>query len=102
MSGADPSDSGVVSGLFNTVQQVAGALGLAILSTVAVTHTRGLLAAGTGAAMARTAGYRVAFAVAGGFVLGALVLAITVLRRPGGTPRPAPADRIESVRTGRS
>ncbi|GIL31937.1 MFS transporter [Actinocatenispora comari] len=102
MSGADPSDSGVVSGLFNTVQQVAGALGLAVLSTVAAAHTRHLTATGVGAAVAQTAGYRVAFVVAGGLVLAALALAVTVLRRTDDAPRPVPADRAEPVRTGRS
>jgi O-antigen/teichoic acid export membrane protein len=102
MSGADPSDSGVVSGLFNTVQQIAGALGLAVLSTVAAAHTRHLAATGVGAAVAQTAGYRVAFVVAGGLVLAALALAVTVLRRTDDAPRPVPADRAEPVRTGRS
>ncbi|BCJ38695.1 MFS transporter [Actinocatenispora thailandica] len=105
MSGGDPADSGVVSGLFNTVQQIAGALGLAVLSTVAAAHTRQLVAAGTGAAAAQTAGYRVAFVVAGGLVLAALALGVTLLRRTGAPARPAApvtVDRAEPAGTGRS
>lgn len=83
MSGTSERDSGAVSGLFNTVQQVAGALGLAVLSTVAATHTKHLLAAGTGTAAAQTAGYRVAFVVAGALELAALVLGGILLRRTG-------------------
>ena len=80
-------DSGLASGLFNTAQQVGGALGLAVLSTLAVTHTSDLLARSgakpspVAVALATVSGYRLAFAVAAGFMLVAVAVMLTFLRR---------------------
>ncbi|WP_028066326.1 DHA2 family efflux MFS transporter permease subunit [Solirubrobacter soli] len=75
MSSAAPEDSGLASGLVNTTQQVGGALGLAILATVAENRT----GSATSAA-ALVDGYGVAFEVASALVLAALVLAVVILR----------------------
>ena len=82
MSDATKDDSGVASGLVNTTQQMGGALGLAVLATMATSHTNGLLAEGTSIVEAMTSGYRVAFGIAAVLVAVAAVLAVTVLRQP--------------------
>src|SRR4051794_7676064 len=80
MSAATPADSGVASGLYNTTVQVGGAIGLAVLSTLATGRTHDLAASGASHAEALTGGYHLAFvgaALAGGL---AVALAIVVLR----------------------
>jgi EmrB/QacA subfamily drug resistance transporter len=80
MSDATPSDSGLVSGLVNTTQQVGGALGLAVLATLSTTHSHTLLAGGASTASALTSGYHLAFTIGAALVLAAIVLTVTVLR----------------------
>ena len=71
MSAARPGDAGLVSGLFNTTQQVGMALGVAVLSTLAAARTAQLAAAAARrAAAALTGGYQLAFAVGAGLAAG--------------------------------
>ncbi|MGK5555126.1 MFS transporter [Actinomadura kijaniata] len=81
MSGARPEDAGVASGLFNTTQQIGGALGVAALTTVAAARSEAL----GGTVTALNSGYRLGFGIGGILLVAALVLAVAVLR----TPRPA-------------
>lgn len=75
MAGAEPSDTGVVSGFTNTAQQAGAALGLAVLAAVAAART-----GDDTTVEALRQGYSLAFVVAAGFVVGALI--ITAAARP--------------------
>ncbi len=80
MSGATRADAGLASGLVNTTQQVGGALGLAVLVTLSTGRSDDLLAGGESTVRALTEGYQLAFTIAAGLVVAALVVAATVLR----------------------
>jgi EmrB/QacA subfamily drug resistance transporter len=84
MSGATPSDAGLASGLVNTTVQVVGAIGLAVLTTLAGERTDELLAGGATAASALNAGYHLAYLIGAALVGVAIVVALAVLR-PGRT-----------------
>jgi EmrB/QacA subfamily drug resistance transporter len=90
MSGAGPSESGLASGLVNTTQQVGGALGLAVLATLATTRSDNLVHSGTAAASALTSGYHLAWTVGTGLLIAAIGVAVTVLQP---APALAPAEQ---------
>jgi EmrB/QacA subfamily drug resistance transporter len=87
MSGATERDSGLASGLVNTTVQVGGAIGLAVLATLASERTGSELASGASAAAALNAGFHLAYLIGAALVAVAVVVAVVVLRPP--VPEPA-------------
>ncbi|HEX3911390.1 MAG TPA: MFS transporter [Solirubrobacteraceae bacterium] len=80
VTGTEPHEAGLASGLVNTAQQVGGALGLAILATVANSRTQDLMHAGThNAAVALTKGFDRAFFVGGCFAVAGALLTIVLI-----------------------
>jgi EmrB/QacA subfamily drug resistance transporter len=87
MAEVPPRDAGLASGIVNVSQQVAGALGLALLATIATSHSASLSRAGHGVDASLVGGYHLAFEFGAGALVVALILVVTVLRKH--VPRPA-------------
>jgi len=103
LAGVTDRDAGTASGLLNTSQQIGGAIGVAVASTIAATHTRVLLGEGHAAAAALTGGFQWAFWVTGLTGLAAVPVTFLLIRRTEiatavatarqqKPPVPAPAD----------
>jgi EmrB/QacA subfamily drug resistance transporter len=80
MSDVEPSKAGLASGVVNTSFMMGGALGLAILASLAVSRTNDLLASGEDELTALTSGYHAAFLVGAFFAAAAAVVGATLLR----------------------
>jgi EmrB/QacA subfamily drug resistance transporter len=95
VTGTKPDEAGLASGLINTSQQVGGALGLAILSSIANSRTDSVLASGErNPAVALTEGFQTAFLVGTGFALtGALLAAVLISSRDS-------REQVEAARQG--
>ena len=80
MSDVEQSESGLASGIVNTSFMLGGALGLAVLASLAAARTESLLAAGAGTAVALTGGYHLAFVVGAVFAAAAALVGAVLLR----------------------
>ena len=91
LTGVQPADAGVASGLINTTQQIGGAIGVAAATTIATTFTNHYVhahlgvTAGSGSAL--THGFSIAFyALAGGAAVGAALAALLIEPESAGAP----------------
>jgi EmrB/QacA subfamily drug resistance transporter len=98
MSGVAPTEAGLASGVVNTAFMMGGALGLAVLASLAASRTNTLEASGESALEALNGGYHVAYIVGVVFVIAAAVVAALLLRpetaaapHAHGEPVPEPA-----------
>jgi EmrB/QacA subfamily drug resistance transporter len=89
MSDVPQHESGLASGIVNTAFMMGGALGLAVLASVAASRTSTLQASGDGTLQALTGGYHAAFLVGTVFALVAAAVGATLIRE--GQPAPAHA-----------
>jgi EmrB/QacA subfamily drug resistance transporter len=81
LAGVQPSEAGLASGLFNTSQQIGGALGIAALSAVATSKTESGVAAGTPLPKALTDGFESAFIWGGVVAIVGILVALVLVRR---------------------
>ncbi len=81
LAGIEAKEAGLASGLINTSQQIGGALGIAILSSVAVGHTGSAARAGDSVPVALTAGFHAAFWVGTAVAALGVLASIVLIRR---------------------
>jgi EmrB/QacA subfamily drug resistance transporter len=93
LAGVKQAEAGIASGLINTSQQIGGAVGIALLSTIAISRTENKVAAGTAVPEALTSGFQLAFWVGAGIALAGVVAALTLIRQEeiAGAPEALPA-----------
>jgi len=91
LAGVAERDAGLASGLINTSQQIGGAIGVAVASTVFTSHFKTLSAEGKSLPVALTGGYSWAFWALAAFAAAAVFAALTLIRREELAETPATA-----------
>ncbi len=86
MADVPAADSGLGSGITNVSQQISGALGLAVLSTIAANRTKGLLSSHQGVTTSLIGGYHLAFLIGAAAITAGIVLALALLRPRAAEP----------------
>jgi EmrB/QacA subfamily drug resistance transporter len=81
LAGVAPDEAGLASGLFNTAQQIGGAIGVAVTSSVSLSHFNDLVKSGTPFPQAFTAGSQWAFWVCTGLSVAGLAATVLFIRR---------------------
>jgi EmrB/QacA subfamily drug resistance transporter len=89
MSGVPERDAGLGSGILNVSMQLSGALGIAILGTLAASRSESLTADGASVASALTSGYHLGFEIAAAAVVVGILVSLAVLRVPARAVQPA-------------
>src|SRR5215208_2317334 len=97
MGDVEPSEAGLASGVVNTSFMMGGALGLAILASLAASRTDTLAAGGDSPLVALTGGYHVAFLVGALFAFGAAAVGATLLRPAADTAHVEEAPLAEAA-----
>jgi EmrB/QacA subfamily drug resistance transporter len=100
LAGVQSSEAGLASGLFNTSQQVGGALGIAALSTIATSRTSTSVAHGTAMSDALVHGFAAAFGVGMAVAALGVVTAVALIRRAelesvAAEPEPEPVPALD-------
>jgi EmrB/QacA subfamily drug resistance transporter len=81
LAGIEAKDAGLASGLINTTQQIGGALGIAVLSAVAIAQTNDATKAGDAVPTALTSGFQAAFWVGAGVAAVGVLASIFLIRK---------------------
>jgi len=81
LAGVEEQDAGLASGLIDTSQEIGGALGIAVLSTIAVTHTGDAAKGSASAPDAMTTGFHAAFWVGAAIAAAGVVASIVLVHR---------------------